>query len=324
MKRIYLYPFIIVLSLAAGTNLAFSASVQFTDEVLRSMEALTSKRIGAVESYQVQPYRFSRESARQRADAVFGRNPVAVAVRGKELSVSESEEEIVFSSGKIEYRIAKATGAEVLLDLDRYAVAGKVEKAVGEDDARRIAARYLQETFPEIKPEQAAVTGVRKLMDGEGQYDPKKGVIVGSEISRIAHYVVSYDRQLGKLPAIGSGEKIRIYLSPDGKVIGHSLVWRQFGSRRLFARKVVPVETFKSRLVRLLSENKSEKITVDRFYFGYFADGRFSQQRSMSPCYIVGYTYGPYSKRVLQRFDAYTGEPVAPPQEKPGDHRPKE
>jgi len=77
-------------------------------------------------------------------------------------------------------------------------------------------------------------------MDGEGGFDPETKKVT-EEAVRIAHYVVVCDRLIDKVPVVGSGEKIRVYISSNGNIIGHSKVWRQLASTPSATRPVVPV-----------------------------------------------------------------------------------
>jgi len=82
---------------------------------------------------------------------------------------------------------------------------------------------------------------------------------------------------------------------------------------------VLPAEAIRTSFAAAHAKGPGPAIEVDRLYFGYYAAGRYTRQDTLSPVYILGYIYGPYSKRVLELFDAYTGKVLQPVDEGPAD-----
>jgi hypothetical protein len=296
---------------------SYAVNIEFTEEALRNAPEKQGIDLKAMPSYEFVPYKVNREAVNKRAEAVFKSNPVTRAVWKKRFETKDTNEEIIFSAENIEFRVSKAAGAEILMDLDRYTVAEEQREALEEVKLKGIADKYIKEQLPDLNLSEIKYTKIKKIMDAVGTFDPesKKSLV---DSSQVANYIVVYERIIKGIPVIGSGEKIRIYLSSNGDPIGHSKVWRQLGKRVGVVKPVLSTDEIRKIFIRQHSKDQIESIKVDRLYFGYFAEGRYTKQKSLSLFYIIGYTYGLHSKRVLERYNAYTGEFVKPPKEKEG------
>lgn len=315
MKRLVM-PIITLISIVVLEILpVYAAKIRFTEEALKNAPENQGINLRAVPCYALIPYVFKRDIVERWALQVFRRNPVTRPVSGKGFEVKDTDEDLIFSSGSIEFWVSKPTGAEILLDLSRYTVAEKQRLRLGEKQIREIALKYVQEYMPDVDFHELRYVKIRKLMNAIGQLAPEGQV--SNVAVEIANYIVVFQRVVEGIPVIGPGEQVRIYLSVNGDVIGHSKIWRQLG-RKIAVGPVLSTEEIKSIFIKRHAEDPVEEIVVDRLYFGYFAEGRYTSQKSLRPYYIIGYTYGPYSKRVLERYDAYTGELVNPPAEAPG------
>ncbi|WP_334110132.1 copper amine oxidase N-terminal domain-containing protein [Thermodesulfitimonas autotrophica] len=317
MKKLLILLAALLLAAFSAVVPAYAAVIRFAEDALKNAPENQGIDLRAVPSYALLPYKFKRDVVEKRAAQVFRKNPVTRPVWDKGFMSEEMDEDLIFSSGSIEFWVAKPTGAEILLDLDRYAVAEKQRSPLEEKRLKEIALNYIQEQIPDVNLGELRCAKVRKLMNASGQLDAESKTV--SEVTtEIANYVVVYERLVGGIPVVGPGEQVRVYLSVNGDVIGHSKVWRQLGEKTA-TKPVLSTNEIKSIFVKHHANDRVEKIEVDRLYFGYFAEGRYTTQKSLGPYYILGYTYGPYSKRVFERYDAYTGELVRPPlDEAPG------
>jgi hypothetical protein len=79
--------------------------------------------------------------------------------------------------------------------------------------------------MPDVDPNEVRFVGVKKIMDSVGKMSDEGKL---SEVkSGVANYIVIFQRKINKIPVIGPGEQIRVYLSSNGEVIGHSKIWRE-------------------------------------------------------------------------------------------------
>jgi len=305
---------LLVHSFVLSTALPLQAGeIRFTKEVLAFSPESTRS---SIPSFEIVPFRLVRATADSRSRDVFQRNPITQPVWNKQFTAEETEEDLIFVSGPFEFWINKTTGSEILLNLDRYAHADEQEDQIADEVLRRKAVEYVSVQFPDIDPKQLRFSKIRRQMDAVGVIDSETQAMSAVR-ERVANHIAIFERVIGQIPVIGPGEKLRVYFSSGGEVIGHSRIWRRVGSRTL-TRAVVSAEEIRRRFIEAHTTELEPDIEVDRIYFGYFADGRYTRQRSLAPVYIVGYTYGPHSKRVLEVFDAYTGRLVSPTADEEG------
>lgn len=315
MKKLVILLAALLLAAFSAVVPAYAVTIRFAEEALKNAPESQGIDLRSVPSYALLPYEFKRDVVEERAAQIFRKNPVTRPVWDKGFTSEEMDEDLIFSLGSIEFWVAKHTGAEILLDLDRYAVAEKQRSPLDEKRLKGIALNYIQEQIPDVSLGELRCAKVRKLMNASGQLDAESKS-VSKVTTEIANYIVVYERLVGGIPVVGPGEQVRVYLSVNGDVIGHSKVWRRLGEKTA-TKPVLSTNEIIGIFMKHHANDRVEQIKVDRLYFGYFAEGRYTTQRSLGPCYILGYTYGSYSKRVLERYDAYTGELVKPPLDEP-------
>jgi hypothetical protein len=308
----------IVLLLCGAASLT-SAEIRFT-EAVRVAAPERSLAGKPVPSFGVVPFRFSKAAASSRAENVARTNPVSASIRAQKFESAETDEDVVFSAGPFEFWVNKATGSEILLNLDRYAEAEQQKEPVEEAVLIRRATEYVKSQLTEVDSREVRLLKIKRQMDSVGQVDAR-GQPTGEIKERVANHIVIFERVIGQIPVVGPGEKIRVYFASNGEAIGHSKIWRRLG-KAAPGRPVLPAETIRASFAAAHEKYPGPGIEVDRIYFGYYAAGRYTRQETLSPVYILGYTYGPYSKRVLEIFDAYTGKVLQPIDEDPGDAKP--
>lgn len=293
-----------------------SAEIRFAEEV-RAAAPEKSLAGKPVPSFGVVPFRFTRAAASSRAESVARTNPVAASLRAQKFESAETDEDVIFSAGPYEFWVCKATGSEILLNLDRYAEAEQQQEPIEEGTLLRRATEYVKSHLPDIDSREVRFLKIKRQMDSAATVDAQ-GLPSGKIKDRVANHIVIFERVIGEIPVVGPGEKIRVYFASNGDAIGHSKIWRQLG-KAAQRRPVLPAEAIRAAFAAAHQKDSGPGIYVDRIYFGYYAAGRYTRQVTLSPVYILGYTYGPYSKRVLEIFDAYTGKVAQPRDEGPAD-----
>lgn len=306
------------LLLLCGAFPLTAAEIRFSDAARAAApeKPLTAK---PVPSFGVVPFRFDKAAASLKAENVARTNPVAAFLRAQEFEPAETDEDVVFSAGSLEFWVNKATGSEILLNLDRYAEAEPQHEPIADAALVRRATEYVGSHLTGIDSREVRFLKIKRQMDSSGQVDAR-GQPTGEIKERVANHIVIFERVIGQISVVGPGEKIRVYFASNGDVIGHSKIWRRLG-RAVRRRPVLPAEAVREAFAAAHEKDPGPEIYVDRIYFGYYAAGRYTRQDTLSPVYILGYTYGPYSKRVLEVFDAYTGKVLQPIDEGPADTR---
>jgi len=296
-----------LVALACVASGASAAQVEFDREALRTTPERLGIGMGGVASYELAAYDFDPQAAQKRARELFGKSPAAAKARGARVETVDGKDRLKISAGPVEYEMAMRSGGEYLLDLSRYAIAEPAAKVPASKDLRATSDAYVKAFLPGIDAREIRFVGFKRIMDSATELGadgvPKPGA---ATTSTVASYVALYERRLAGVPVFGPGERVRVYLGSDGKVTGHSMVWRKVAAR-LDTRPVVSTREIQKVLVERHAKNTADRITVDRIYFGYLAQGRYSEQATLSPVYHVGFVYGPESKRVFETFDAYTG-----------------
>lgn len=293
-----------------------SAEIRFAEDV---RAAAPEKPLAGkpVPSFGVVPFRFTRASASHRAEIVARTNPVAASLGTQRFEPAETDEDLIFSAGSFEFWLCKATGSEILLNLDRYAEAEPQQEPIEDAVLVRRATEYVRSHLTDIDSREVRFLKIRRQMDSAAPVDAQ-GLPSGKIRERVANHIIIFERVIGQIPVVGPGEKIRVYFASNGEAIGHSKIWRQLG-KAAQRRPVLSAEAIRAAFAAGHQKDAGPGIYVDRIYFGYYAAGRYTRQATLSPVYILGYTYGPYSKRVLEIFDAYTGKVVQPTDEGPAD-----
>jgi len=307
---------LVTVLLLCGAVPLTSAEIRFADavRVAAPERPLAGK---PVPSFGVVPFRFTGAAASSRAENVARTNPVAASLRAQKFESAETDEDVIFSAGPFEFWVCKATGSEILLNLDRYAEAEQQQEPIEDGILVRRATEYVRSQLTDIDSREVRFLKIKRQMDSAAPVDAR-GQSSGEIKERVANHIVIFERVIGQIPVVGPGEKIRVYFASNGDAIGHSKIWRQLGKAAL-RRPVLPAEAVRAAFAAAHEKDPGPGIYVDRIYFGYYAAGRYTRQVTLSPVYILGYTYGPYSKRVLEIFDAYTGKVLQPTDEGPAD-----
>ena len=102
-------------------------------------------------------------------------------------------------------------------------------------------------------------------------------------------------------------------MSNNGDPIGHSKIWRDFNEKPKFVKQIVSSKKIKDAFAKKHGKDKVKEVRAEKMYFGYFGKGRYSQQETFEPVYMIGYTTGSESKEVYEVFNAYTGEEIVYP-----------
>lgn len=315
MRKINVTLLLAVLLLAA-TLPAGAATVAFQKSVRDKTAASLGIPADGVPPHGVKAYAADRAAIKAKASAAFANNPVAAKVKGGTPQEQENARAVRFRNGSVEFEVSKAAGAEILLDLDRYAKRGAASGTVDNAALERNARAYVRAQMPDVNPSELQFAGVKKIMDAVAQVDAA-GKATNQKTS-VANYIVIFERRINNVRVVGPGEKIRVYASPAGEVIGHSKIWRELDKTPRGAKPVVPPGRVQETIGQSLAKHPAPSVQVDYFEFGYLGRGRYDRQDTLDPVYLVGYTAGPGSKRVVKIYDAYTGAEIAPPPDLPG------
>ncbi|NDY42475.1 hypothetical protein G3N55_06415 [Dissulfurirhabdus thermomarina] len=286
----------------------FHRHVEFSPEPAVGILKSLGDKVRRVPAYEVVSPRTNEDEAGRRAEEVLS------IFRGRaELPAKHARNGVghVYQAGPLQFEIADATGAEILVDLDRYTrFEGQLPKGI-EEKLPRLADDYIRRLFPDVRPEEVHFLGLKKIMDATVKLD-RKGEPAGEISAHVANYIALYERRLDDIPVIGPGGKIRIYFSSTGEVIGHAKTWRELRRIPGSEKAVLSPSAVRAAFEKRHEAEKVAALRVDRLYFGYFAEGRYTRQQVLRPVYVIGYVTGPAAKRTFEMYDAVTGEDITP------------
>jgi hypothetical protein len=317
MKRVafsFIIFFIIIFSCAKGPK------IEFPDEVMNIDPDVFEKIIKGVPIFDVDEYKFIEDDVTKRAQYIFTNNPVAGKTTWEKVNRKSDDESIIFQADSIQFEVAKPTGAEILMNLSRYTCADGGQKELEKDQLEEISKQYIIKYFPEINLKELHFKTIKKIMDSTARL-LEEGKKVTDVQSQIANYITIFERQLNDIPVLGPGSKIRVYLSNDKEIIGHSIIWRKIQEKKGTTKPAVDISEIRKIFIEKHKRDKVKNIKVDELYFGYFEDGRYNLQSTLVPIYMVGFVYGDWSKRVFEMYDAYTGKEIRPYESEEGDEK---
>jgi len=298
---------------------SFSASAA-TVEFGKGIREKTATTLGipsdGVPPQGVKAYAMDRAAVKTKAANTFANNPIAAKARAAAPQEKETERAVQYRGGSIELEVSKAAGAEILVDLDRYAHRGPAAAALDNTTLERNARAYIRAQMPDVNPAEAHFLGVKKIMDKVAQVGANGAL--SNERTEVANYIAVFERKIGNVRVLGPGEKIRVYFAANGDIVGHSKIWRELDRTARGAKPVVPPGRVQDTVGKALENHPAPRVQVDYFEFGYLGRGRYSRQDTLDPVYLVGYTAGPETKRVIKIYDAYTGAEIPPPPDPAG------
>jgi len=287
----------------------YAADIEFDKAIDAKTPERLQIRLDRLSDIGVIPYKVDKKALNTKARGTFERSPAAKDVRAKKMSERENEKAITFLAGSVQYEFSKTTGAEILMDLDQYTHSAKLARPVKEGDLRARAKKYIQTYMPDVDQREVSFAGIKKIMNSVGKLS-NEGKDATDIATEVANYIAIFERKINNVPVIGAGEKIRVYMSSNGDIIGHSKVWRTLEREQKGPKPAVSSDKIKDKFREKHSKDLVQSIKVDSLYFGYFAHGRYRAQDVLRPVYMIGYTSGPESKRVFEMYDAYTGEEI--------------
>ena len=300
--------FVTLISMVLFAAPVFAVNVEVNENALSNTPERLGIDLKAVSSYAVERYEHDKRTADKKAAVIFEKNVVSSSVRTAEIKAKDTDDESIYRAGNIEFRVAKATGSEALINLDRYAIAEKLSTPLpSEAIVRQTAFKYVQGNMPDVKLGDLRLSRILKIMDAESE-SSESGEI-SRRNSHVANYIVIFERMLNNIPVLGPGEKVRIYLSAQGDVIGHSKVWRKI-SEDYRRGRAIPTQEILEHFIARHANDRADKIVVNQVQFGFLAEGRFARQESLGPVYMISYAHDPTSKKMIELFDAFTGELV--------------
>jgi len=244
--------------------------------------------------------------AREEADNIFSGNPVAAGKAKAAYRISENDEEYVFLSETIEYKLSKRSHAEHLMDLARYTVA-EPTLCIDDDTAHAIAKSYVKRYLKQLPMGLLRHVRTAKLMDAVCRLG-KSGNPEGETITQIANFEVTFERSINGVEVFGPGGKLHVYLARNGDVIGHSFILREIEETMSTpSMRPKPYPEIEDRLLSILSRSATDNTELLGVRLGYLERSRKTKQGEIPLAYMVEYSYGPHSKRLVNYYDAVTG-----------------
>jgi hypothetical protein len=287
---------------------AYGADVKFKDNASKNTPESIGISMASVAEYEVVKYKHDKTAVNNRVKQVMEANPVTSRERTKKIVESEQEDKAIYERGSVYFEVSKVSGAEILMDLDQYTVQSNKLPEASEQNMEKSAKDYIKDHVPGVRMNEISMGKIKKIMNGTAKTEEGKEP---TEIkTEVANYVLIFERKKDKISFVGPGDKIRVYFSSDGQVIGHSKIWRDYKSEPKAKKKIKTTKEIQEKFKAKHGQTKASNIEVDFLTFGYLSQGRNKRQDTASPVYILGYKTNEYSKRTLEFYDAYTGNEI--------------
>lgn len=152
---------------------------------------------------------------------------------------------------------------------------GEIEKEAGNR-----AMKFLKDN--DLLPNEAYRIGLEETEAAELNLDEKE---VGETI--VTGVQTNFGFNLGDIPVVGPGAKISVNFGNDGRVVGLFKAWRKPKKDKEISTitSEEALESFKTSEV-FTSLEEDSKVTVEKFYFGYYALPAFEPQDYLLPVYV--------------------------------------
>ncbi len=287
----------------------YAAQIKFHKDIDQMTPEKKNIPLSSVPAFNVKAYKTDDTAIQKKVKDVFGKNPVSKNVRAAKIEKKDMADRVSHKAGSVEFEVSKSSGAEILIDLDKYTKSDKKVGAAAKEKIRGIAHQYVKDNMPDIDQSEMEFKGIKTLVDSEGKLS-KEGTVVSDVKHEVANYIAIFGRNIGKTPVVGSGGIVRVYMSKNGDPIGHSKVWREIDKQPKFSKQAVPTSKIKEKFAGKHGKDNVKEVSANKLYFGYYEAGRYTKQETLQPVYMVGYTTGPESKETYEMYDAYTGEEI--------------
>lgn len=204
----------------------------------------------------------------------------SLGLRGTGGDLMTSPEFMAYSEGRRRLEIARASGAVVFFDQDRYGQEPEKPFELSDRRADAIARKFLEQTKI-VQPNAAQLARVTHMHSAVGD------VRGGSVEERVIDAGVVYRRTIGNLTVEGPGGFGMVTVDSEGEVVAFRSVWRQVGKRVASVRIKKPEQAIHA-LEEHLAKVPGDAV-VTKAAFGYFELAAFDRQRFMEPAYSFVY-----------------------------------
>jgi hypothetical protein len=215
--------------------------------------------------------------------------------RARALGVLAAAEVSTNNAGRLEvtlgtHRIARNenSGAELFVEDQRFHQGNGVARNQLRPEAEYIAAArsHLAKAFPALGANYYPYK-VRTYMNGDAEADD------AVPVERAYQITVAYNATIDDVPAIGSGGKVGVYMTPKGEVVGHHSIIRSIGARvgTVKGSSLLSPDSARALAEARLTQRgvQLDQYTLSREEFGYMVRGRNSAQTVVAPHYAYFY-----------------------------------
>jgi hypothetical protein len=213
--------------------------------------------------------------------------PRSLAATAKRLRLSGRDPEILEASDRLSYRegrwqldVHRVSGAIAFTNIDRYGLDTGKPCEVTDEQAARIARRFLAGTKL-VSIKDARLLRVTHLRGADA--NPEQRTVT----ERILDAGVVFGRVVDGLAVTGPGGNAMIHIDAEAEVVGARAIWRPL-SRALAKVEIKPVEHAVRELERITARLRGDT-TVVKAEFGYFELGALDRQTVLEPVYAFVY-----------------------------------
>jgi hypothetical protein len=198
---------------------------------------------------------------------------------------------ISYSEGPSEHLVFRSSGGVRHRDRERWMRGERHSSFEISDVAAIEAALAAVKPIGLFREAAAADATVKRLHVASAECGGK------SFSERITHAAVYFQRSISGIPVVGPGGKMTVFLSPDKKLTGVDLIWRQISGPYKEIKKLrSPEEAIQEVMERWTKRGVTSGV-VKEIKFGYLELNWLQSQSLIQPAYVIcGHLGGSNSK----------------------------
>jgi hypothetical protein len=188
---------------------------------------------------------------------------------------------ISYSEGPIEYLVFRLSGGVRQRDRQRWMRSERDSSFEISDEAALEAALVAVRPFAFLREAAAGSAVVKRLHVASSLPEGK------SFSERITHAAVYFKRSISGIPVDGPGGKMTVFLSPDKKLTGVDLIWREISGVYEETKGLRRPEEAIQEVTERWTKRGATSGVINEIRFGYLELDWLQNQRLMQPAYVI-------------------------------------
>jgi len=223
-------------------------------------------------------------------------------------NIEETDDAFMVKDKQFEIEVLKSSGRIRCLSYSAFTADNLVKKLPEEEDAKKIAVDFLNTNGLMPKDAKFDKIVIDKII--QANKDPETGKISEEEFPQ--YIQVIFKRVIDNIPVDGPGEKLKVYIGDNGKIIGVYKCWRTY--KPYAETKIIsPSEALKNLKERgIYGVKVGKNVKVIDMYLSYYAQPAVDKQDYLQPVYV--FTVETENKDVFKQYiPAIPGKDITHP-----------